>query len=48
MGTIMNLVTPVLDKLLYISTKIELFLVKQNNLANDRCPLVHLSICLFV
>ena len=45
MGTIMNLVTPVLDKLLYMGTMIELlgyFLVLQNNLginamSNNAC-----------
>ena len=50
MGTIMNLATPALDKLLYMGTMIELvgwFLVMQTNFAIDCCPFVHLSICLF-
>ena len=58
MGTIMNLVTPVLDELLYMGTMIELlgkFLVMKNDFAISMirrswiindCPFVHLSICL--
>ena len=47
MGTIMNLFTPVLDKLLYMGTTIELlgsFLVMQNNFAIDAISTVHFLI----
>ena len=59
MGTIMNLVTPVLDKVLCMGTMTDLlgkFLVMKNDFAISMirrswiindCPFVHLSICLF-
>ena len=47
MGTIMNLVTPELDKLLYMGTMVELlgqFHVMQNNFAIDAISTVHVLI----